>query len=84
MADEFDAIANNLVVTEAYDYLDKRLQAVDEWVTDREINHQPADLRSLIDKVMQEPNNRGPVIVALCAALWQVRECRKGNHVDHQ
>lgn len=74
MADEFDEIANNLVTDEALDYLDQRLRAVDVWAAEREANGQPADLRSLIDQVMHEPNARGPCIVALCAALWKVRE----------
>lgn len=84
VADEFDEIANSLVADEANNYLDKRLLALDKWVTEREASGQPADLRSLINKVMHEPNDRGPVIVALCAAMWRVREYQRGNHEDHR
>ena len=71
---EFFSIAANLVQDEAYDYLDQRLAQVEMWAKDRERRGLPADLRSLIDQVMREPNERGPVIVALCAALWRLRE----------
>lgn len=77
--DQFYDIANNLVAQEANDYLDKRLRAVDEWVAEREANGERADLRSLIDQIMHEPNQRGPCLVALGAALWRLRET-KVNH----
>lgn len=83
MADEFDAIANNLIASEANDYLDKRLAAVERWVHQRTARGEPADLRCLIAQVMAEPNDRGPVIVSLCAALWRIREMREAN-VDNQ
>jgi hypothetical protein len=75
----FYDIANNLVRDEAYDYLRKRLDQVERWVQFRESRGEPADLRSLIDQIMQEPNERGSVIVALGAALWRIREMEKAN-----
>lgn len=83
VTDEFDEIANNLVASEANEYLDKRLAAVEWWVIDRKANNQPADLRSLIDQVMREPNDRSPVIVAFCAAMWRLREMGEAN-ADHR
>lgn len=76
MVDDFDEIANNLVAQEANDYLDKRLEAVDTWVAEREANGERADLRCLIDQIMREPNARGPCLVALGAALWRLRESK--------
>lgn len=75
----FYDIANGLVRDEAYDYLRKRLDQVERWVEFRESRGEPADLRSLIDQIMREPNERGPVIVALGAALWRIREMEKAN-----
>ena len=75
----FYELANSLVQDEAYDYLRKRLEQVELWVRDREQRGQPADLRSLIDQIMREPNERGPVIVALGAALWRIREMEKAD-----
>lgn len=77
--EQFFAIANDLAAQEANDYLDRRLAALDEWVAGREADDEPADLRSLILQVMHEPNKRGPVIVALCAAMWRLREMEKTN-----
>lgn len=80
---EFFAIANELVDDEANDYLDKRLEAVREWIAQRKSAGEPADLRSLINHVMYEPNSRGPVIVALCTAMWRLLEKEQAN-ADNQ
>lgn len=79
---EFFALANQMASQEAHDYLAKRMEALDLWVAHRESTGEPVDLRSLIMQVMREPNDRGPVIVALCTAMWELRELRKhvGNH----
>ena len=79
---EFFAIANNMVEDQVQDYLDQRLSQLDKWVQQREADGVPADLRSLIDQVMHEPNQRGPVIVALCAALWRLRTIKEGTYGD--
>ena len=79
---EFFSIANNMVEDQAQDYLDKRLAQLDLWVQQREASGAPADLRSLIDQVMNEPNLRGPVIVALCTALWRLRSIKEGTYGD--
>lgn len=75
----FFEIANQLVVDEANEYLDDRLKRVEAWVKHRTSQNQPADLRSLIEQIMREPNDRGPVIVALSAALWRIREMEKAD-----
>lgn len=75
--ERFFAIANDLAAQEANEYLDSRLSIIDEWVRRREATGQPADLRSLIQQVLMEPNSRGPVIVTMCAALWRLREERR-------
>ncbi len=83
MADEkaiFEDIANGLVSDEANDYLDKRLVAVDQWVQYQQERGHPATLRAFIDKLMQEPNERGPVIITLATALWRLRE--EHSHVE--
>lgn len=72
--DEFFAIANEMAAQEANDYLDRRMAAMEHWVQQREAAGEPADLRSLVMQVMGEPNQRGPVIVALCTAMWRLRE----------
>lgn len=71
---EFFAIANELAAQEANDYLDRRMEAVEQWVRQREAAGEPADLRSLVTQVLHEPNERGPVIVTMCTALWRLRE----------
>lgn len=71
---EFFAIANDMAAQEANDYLDRRMAAMEVWVREREAAGEPADLRSLITQVMHEPNERGPVIVALCTSMWRLRE----------
>lgn len=71
---EFFAIANDLATREANDYLDERMAALEKWVQAREEAGEPADLRSLISQVMNEPNQRGPLIVGLCTAMWRLRE----------
>lgn len=81
---EFFAIANDMAADEANAYLDQRLEAVDKWVAMREKMGEPADLRSLVMAIMHEPNDRGPVIVALSAALWRLRAIRKGTYGDHK
>ena len=79
---EFFAIANDLAAQEANEHLDKQMKVVNEWVAYREAHGQPADLRSLIIQVLQEDNERIPVIVSLCTALWRLREIREGAHGD--
>lgn len=74
---EFFAIANNMVEGQVNDYLDQRLAELEKWVRHREEVGAPADLRSLIEQIMHEPNARGPVIVALSAALWRLREIKE-------
>lgn len=71
---EFFAIANEMAAQEANDLLDKRMAALELWVGEREAAGEPADLRSLITQVMHEPNQRSPVIVVLCTAMWRLRE----------
>ena len=80
MSDEFWDIANSLVDDEANDYLDARMAAMDNWVRMRQAEGESATLRDLITTVMNEPNQRGPVIVALCTAMWRLREMSK--HAD--
>lgn len=77
MSDEFSEIANNLVSQEANDYLDQQLSQVDLWVEYQESVGEPADLRNLMDKIHHENSKRGPLIIALSAALWRLREQRK-------
>lgn len=79
---EFFAIADSLVSEEANDYLDSRLDLVDKWVATREAAGLPADLRTLVEQVMHEPNQRGPVIVAMCTALWRLREIKEQANAD--
>lgn len=79
---QFFAIANEVAASEANDYLEQRLKAVDNWVAQRQAAGMTASLRDLIDKVMNEPNTRGPVIVALCTALWRLRAIEKGTYGD--
>lgn len=79
---EFFAIANDMAAAEANAYLDKRIAAVDLWVERRRKAGEPADLRSLVLQILHEPNDRGPVIVALAAALWRLRAIRKGTYGD--
>lgn len=79
LAKEFFDIAGEIAASEANNYLDRRLAQLDRWVIHRGQAGAPADLRSLINQVMQEPNERGPVIVALCTALWRLREMEKAN-----
>ena len=81
---EFFAIANDMAAAEANAYLDKRLAAVDLWVKRREKAGEPADLRTLVLQILHEPNERGPVIVALAAALWRLRAIQKGIYGDNQ
>lgn len=71
---EFYAIANEMAAQEANNYLDRRMEAMEQWVRHREAAGEPADLRSLVTQVLHEPNERGPVIVALCTAMWRLRE----------
>jgi hypothetical protein len=73
---QFFDIANAEVSAEANKLLDKHLARVDQWCVVRAAHNDPADLRSLIEQIMQEPNHRAPVIVTLAAALWRLREER--------
>lgn len=77
MADEFFEIANNLVADEANDHLDKWLARVDVWAAAREAEGKPVDLRHLISQVLHEPNDKTPVLVALSAAMWRLREMKQ-------
>lgn len=77
--EEFFDIANALVAEEANEYLDGRLKKVASWLEHREEVGKPADLRSLIEQLIQEPNERSAVIVSLAAALWRIREMEKAG-----
>lgn len=77
--EEFFGIANELISDEANDFLAKRLKKVDQWVAYRKLRNQPADLRSLIDQLMREPEQRAMVLVAYAAALWKIREMEGKN-----
>jgi hypothetical protein len=77
--EEFFGIANNLIVEEASDFLEKRMAGLDAWVQAREAHGQRADLRSLIESMMRGQEMRGPVITSLAAAMWKLREMEQAN-----
>lgn len=82
MNSEFFAIADDLVSEQANDYLDSRLEILDQWIQARLAAGMTADLRSFMDQLMREPNQRGPVIVTLSTALWRLRELKEAADAD--
>jgi hypothetical protein len=70
---KFFEIADSLVAEEANEFLDQRMAVVERWCQFRISRGEPADLRSLIEQLMQEPNMKGPVVVCLAAAMWRLR-----------
>lgn len=82
--EEFFDIATNLVEEEADDLLNKRLALVEKWARVREARGQRADFLSLHEQMLREPSPRGPVITALAAALWRLREQEKADARTHE
>lgn len=72
--DAFFAIANEVVAPEAFDLLNKHLEGVVAWRQECLAEGKPADLRSLIVRLQNEKNRRGPVLAAYAAAIWKLLE----------